>query len=759
MQHQRVTNGFPTSGDYIFGDILGAPPDPKKQRAAAAGPRNGSENANEVTQLQEPVYHGDSHLETPSSALDLPIGVTRFKNVRAREMRHDQMSLREFVGIIQATRAPDKSHLPLLKLATFGDQRTKSQSLRHDANLSTITGIEGDYDAGQVSAQDAAEMLREAGLAAVIYTSTHNTARLGRWRVLVPLSKAIHPSERDALCERLNGALGGILGPESFTRSQSFYFGAAEMRDASKGGGRAAPLEVLTVEGAAIDQVAGIPLISKSGPPCEDDLFGDLLGDGAGEAPNNAPERVDRERLKSALGSISDADDRDTWLRVGMALHHESNGDNWGYQLWCSWSEQSLKFDSRDQRATWRSFRRDAGGIVTGATILSMAMDSGWNSTDVDSEFEEIVGDATTKTEVSPTRLTFLSPSDCEQAPSRSYVIKGLLAEGDVACVFGAPGAGKSLLTPFLGYAVAQGQEAFGMRSKSGGVFYVAAEDPHGMRGRVKALRSAHGDAPDFQLVEGVSNLLVKDAPDLKALLQAVKDQRPKLVIIDTLAMAFPGLEENSAEAMGRVVAVARALTKWGAAVILVHHDTKAEGATPRGHSLLNGALDVAVHVKRDEGGIIRGKLTKNRNGSCDRDIAFRIAVEDGGRDEDGDQITLPRCDELSGSDDLGIQLTQREAAALDVLCNEIAVETDFDDLSPDGPNAPNSSVLGISSDVWRIACSGDKRVSDSEKSNSRNVAFKRARDALVTKGVVIAVTDPVTGAEVFKPNETRGLQ
>ena len=135
------------------------------------------------------------------------------------------------------------------------------------------------------------------------------------------------------------------------------------------------------------------------------------------------------------------------------------------------------------------------------------------------------------------------------------------------------------------------------------------------MRGRIKALRQAHGDAQGFQLVEGVADLLASDSPDLIALKSAVKEQRPSLIFIDTLAMAFPGLEENSAEAMGRVVAVARALTRWGAAVVLIHHDTKAADATPRGHSLLNGALDVALHVKRDEGGIIRGHLTKNRNG------------------------------------------------------------------------------------------------------------------------------------------------
>jgi KaiC/GvpD/RAD55 family RecA-like ATPase len=286
------------------------------------------------------------------------------------------------------------------------------------------------------------------------------------------------------------------------------------------------------------------------------------------------------------------------------------------------------------------------------------------------------------------------------------------VARGDVGCIFGAPGAGKSLLAPFLGYMVASGNEAFGMRTKAGPVFYVAAEDPHGMRGRVKALKLAHGDAPGFTLVEGVSDLLRAESADLVALEAAVKERSPALIIVDTLATAFPGLEENSAEAMGRVVAVARRLAEGGAAVVLIHHDTKAEGATPRGHSLLNGALDVALHVKRDsESGIIRGTLTKNRNGQCDRDIAFNIATEDGGTDEDGDKISLPRCNPITAPrGQREKRLSPSALAALAVL-----------------------SKLGTpSEDEWRQACIDGRTVSASEEVKSRQTAFRRAVADLV---------------------------
>jgi RecA-family ATPase len=163
--------------------------------------------------------------------------------------------------------------------------------------------------------------------------------------------------------------------------------------------------------------------------------------------------------------------------------------------------------------------------------------------------------------------------------------------------IFGAPGLGKSLIAPHIAYKVAQGHRVFNSRTHQGPAFYVAAEDENGMQGRVKAALREHGDAPGFYLVKGVSDLLAEKSGHLARLMAKVEALRPTLIILDTLAACFPGLEENSPEAMGRVVKVGRELTKYGAAVVLIHHDTKDKSGTPRGHSLLNGALDVTIHL------------------------------------------------------------------------------------------------------------------------------------------------------------------
>ncbi|MGV0959175.1 MAG: PriCT-2 domain-containing protein [Limnohabitans sp.] len=56
--------------------------------------------------------------------------------------------------------------------------------------------------------------------------------------------------------------------------------------------------------------------------------------------------------LRAALWLL-DANDRDTWIKVGYALWTASEP---GAKLWFEWSQRSPKFDARDARRTWNSF-------------------------------------------------------------------------------------------------------------------------------------------------------------------------------------------------------------------------------------------------------------------------------------------------------------------------------------------------------------------------------------------------------------------
>jgi len=70
--------------------------------------------------------------------------VTFFEDWWAREKREENFTLARLGTLIAKTSGAKKDHLPWLKVARFGERRTQKGSLRHDANVTNIGGIEAD---------------------------------------------------------------------------------------------------------------------------------------------------------------------------------------------------------------------------------------------------------------------------------------------------------------------------------------------------------------------------------------------------------------------------------------------------------------------------------------------------------------------------------------------------------------------------------------------------------------------------------------
>src|SRR5271157_3236261 len=113
------------------------------------------------------------------SALDIPITLTRFLSPAADRKQEDKITLRDLAHNIVKMRRATKAKLHWLKLGSFGDvpnPETDSGSLRYDNNLQSVSGVEGDYDAGKMTPEEAAAKLQQADVAALIYTSpSHHT--------------------------------------------------------------------------------------------------------------------------------------------------------------------------------------------------------------------------------------------------------------------------------------------------------------------------------------------------------------------------------------------------------------------------------------------------------------------------------------------------------------------------------------------------------------------------------------------------------
>lgn len=138
--------------------------------------------------------------------------------------------------------------------------------------------------------------------------------------------------------------------------------------------------------------------------------------------------------LKEALPHL-DADERDSWVRIGMSLKPLGNK---GKDLWLEWSATSPKFDPEDAERVWESFRPERTSYKL---IFNEAKAAGWKNPgkrrvkDPDPEDED-------EEQVHSSLRTQIDLGELRLYPTE-FVLDGFLPTG-VTLVAGAWGAGKS---------------------------------------------------------------------------------------------------------------------------------------------------------------------------------------------------------------------------------------------------------------------------------------------------------------------------
>jgi hypothetical protein len=223
------------------------------------------------------------------------------------------------------------------------------------------------------------------------------------------------------------------------------------------------------------------------------------------------------------------------------------------------------------------------------------------------------------------------------------YVVKGLMASG-IGSIYGASNSGKTAIALDIACHVSSGRRWRGMRTAAGLVVWLALEAPASAARRLHAWATVNGaDIGELKLalVSGHLDLLHRNSvaalAELLAQIEAEACEPILLLVIDTLARAIPGANENDSESMGAAVAAIERLRAGmgGASVVLIHHTGKDVDRGPRGHSSLLAALDTALEV-RDRQIIV----SKARDAKIGEALAFDLRPVEVGRDEDSDAVT-----------------------------------------------------------------------------------------------------------------------
>jgi hypothetical protein len=91
---------------------------------------------------------------------------------------------------------------------------------------------------------------------------------------------------------------------------------------------------------------------------------------------NGTPLDVSYDDIEEMLSAIPNHGlDYEVWVRVGMAVHHATDGT--GYNLWENWSATSEKHNPNHMPNKWHSFGRSANPVTIG-TLIHHAQEHGW---------------------------------------------------------------------------------------------------------------------------------------------------------------------------------------------------------------------------------------------------------------------------------------------------------------------------------------------------------------------------------------------
>ncbi|MCW4456408.1 AAA family ATPase [Flavobacterium sp. MXW15] len=377
------------------------------------------------------------------------------------------------------------------------------------------------------------------------------------------------------------------------------------------------------------------------------------------------------EQLAETLAQLDPCDfgekQHDRWRDLMMACHFATDGE--GRQEFIDWCMGDGHYLGQEWIVgrRWDSLHAGRDEAVTTATLQMFLQEVGGGIAPPDAADDFDVWD-----EVEPaeerSRWNFLSLDDVESLPPPRWLVPGVLTEGSLAAIYGAPESGKSFLAVDMSMAIAGGMDWHGRQVERGGVLYIAAEGAPGLGKRFRAWkmdRCAQGRRFDLHLMRDDLNLAAEKDGGVRAFVQAVSDELGplRLIVIDTLNQTAAGADENSAKDMGRYIASMKLLRNaTGAAVVVVHHSGKDLGKGMRGSSALLGAMDTTVEVERASDGRSI-KMTVKKQKDAEREPPMRFNME-----KVGDSLVLRPTvmadaqGEFSGAMDPILELARQEA-------------------------------------------------------------------------------------------------
>jgi 5S rRNA maturation endonuclease (ribonuclease M5)/RecA/RadA recombinase len=318
--------------------------------------------------------------------------------------------------------------------------------------------------------------------------------------------------------------------------------------------------------------------------------------------------------------------------------------------------------------------------------------------------------------------------------PPIKWLTDTLLTRHGFAVMYGPPGCGKTFVALDMALSVASGRDFHEMGTVQGAVLYIAGEGVGGLGKRVKAWINNRGagcverELPFYVLPTAVNLANPIDLETLLATVDALEERagmKFSLVVVDTVARALLGADENSATDMGKFVKACDTIKEHTAAAVLgIHHSGKDSGKGMRGSSALLGAVDTSIKVKKSEG-VVTLETEKQKDAEPADDIQFEMVTADVGTIAEETSVFLKK-------------LSAAEIASKGATLNEVQMKAMncLRDATESSGNI-NLVVARDSFNFW-LAEKEELDLTDAKAKARARMAWKRAIDALIDANIVL---------------------
>jgi hypothetical protein len=528
-----------------------------------------------------------------------------------------------------------KAACPLLSLCEYGDNLSDKGYLRHAGNVVRVHGVEVDYDGEVVTPEEGQARLQAAGLTAVIYTSASYTEGAPRWRAILPLSEAALPAQRATFVARANRALGGIASRESFTLSQSFYFGQV----------RGARYKFLETHGRCVDQAVDLePLFHQA----------------QGTDPKTGRDTRSNQQLLEAFNRGEGRYEAMLKLSSRWAARGMPYDDIVAALDDLLANGTSLNGDGVDLRTRIEPMAASAvrkfGGTVPDVRLTApeppvdlpdMPPPEAWQDTpeaqgmsrNLEPEVATMTGGSTGATPGLRVELRHVADI-VDENREPEWLLHHVIEAKVVAVLAGPRASFKSFIALDWAMRIATAGNPVTLLSGEGG----------GLGRRIKAWMQAFGGGQNLRSlpITALERPLNLNREDEMALLVAAIDKTgapPSLVVIDTLSKFSAGMDENSnQEVAAYLAAVSRFIReRYDASVLLVAHSGHGDADRPRGASALMANPDSEFIVKRAAQPNTHVEVTRQRFKDTGElpNLAYEAEVIDlGAADRYGERLT-----------------------------------------------------------------------------------------------------------------------